>query len=557
MIQGTNLMQIDRKLPSRPAWARITTAAAACLALAACGQNQNWQSTPVNVSIGGTVSGLNGTLSISDNVVDPLSITANGPFTFALELASGAPYDVEITAQPAGQTCTISNGSGKSTSNVTNIGIACATTPSIGGTVTGLTGGASVVLQNNGGNNLTVAANGPFTFSQDVPTAGRYSVTVLTQPSNGETCTVSGGSGTATANVTSVAVSCAPFTLRALPAVYKTGQAVAYSPYRTGQAPGATAPSSAQIIQDLQLMQAAGYNLIRLFGADAVDVDILQLALANTPSLKFQVGIYLEGAPSSCVDTVNQAEITTGIMMANTYANVVTVSVGNETSFAGNLPISCLASYVQQVRNAVTQPVTADDDYTFYDGSDAGADYAPDTVLRLLDFVSIHIYPFSDTGLWDWQQTSIAAGPLRAAAMMNASLTQAQAAYAKVAGYSYKTNSGAITTIGASLPITIGETGWKSSPTNLSAAIEQVTSPAIANPVNAKWYYDLLRSWTGAGAPLNIFYFEAFDEPWKGTDDGWGLWNVSRTPLYALCGLPSEAACLAAPNTYNGAGYYH
>jgi len=243
--------------------------------------------------------------------------------------------------------------------------------------------------------------------------------------------------------------------------------------------------------------------------------------------------------------------------MANTYSNVVTVSVGNETSFAGNLPITCLVKYVQTVRNAVTQPVTADDDYTFYAGYDSGANYAPDTVLQNIDFVSFHTYPFSDTGSWNWQQTGVAAGPARAAAMMNASLAQAQSTYAAVANYTYKTAGGQSTTIGASLPITIGETGWKATPTNLTSAIEQIANPAIANPVNAKWYYDLLRGWTGSNAPLNIFYFEAFDEPWKGTDDGWGLWNVGRTPLYALCGLPSEAACTAAPNTYAGAGYYH
>jgi exo-beta-1,3-glucanase (GH17 family) len=530
--------------------------AAAILALAACGQSQNWSQNPTSISIGGTVSGLTGTLSLADNVADPLTVTSNGPFTFALQLASGAAYDVAITAQPTGQTCTLSNASGTSTSNVTNVAITCATTPSIGGKVSGLTGG-SVVLQNNGGDNLTVSDNGAFTFSEDVAAGGAYAVTVLTQPTNGETCAVANGSGTATADVTSVSVTCTPFVLRTLPAIYTTGQAVAYSPYRAGGPNAGEVPSDADIIQDLELMQAAGYNLIRLFGADAVDTNIIKLASTHAPSLKFQIGIYLEGAPITCVDSVNDAEIATGILMANTYSNVVTVSVGNETSFAGNLPISCLVAYVRQVRAAVTQPVTADDDYTFYDGSDADANYAPDTVLQNIDFVSFHTYPFSDTGSWNWQQTGVAAGPARAAAMMNASLAQAQHTYALVAGYSYKTSAGATTTIGASLPITIGETGWKATPTNPAAAIEQVSDPAIANPVNAKWYYDLLRGWTGAGAPLNIFYFEAFDEPWKGTDDGWGLWNVERTPLYALCGLPSEAACTAAPNTYSGAGYYH
>ena len=64
------------------------------------------------------------------------------------------------------------------------------------------------MLQDNGGDNLSVTANGPFTFATPVAGGAAYSVTVKTNPS-GQTCTVSGGSGTvAAANVTNVAVSC-------------------------------------------------------------------------------------------------------------------------------------------------------------------------------------------------------------------------------------------------------------------------------------------------------------------------------------------------------------
>ena len=64
-------------------------------------------------------------------------------------------------------------------------------------------------LQDNGGDNLSVTGNGSFTFATPVVAGGAYNVTVKTNPS-GQTCTVSGGSGTvASANITSVAVSCA------------------------------------------------------------------------------------------------------------------------------------------------------------------------------------------------------------------------------------------------------------------------------------------------------------------------------------------------------------
>ncbi len=66
------------------------------------------------------------------------------------------------------------------------------------------------MLQNNGGDSLTITANGSFTFKTPVtgPTDA-YEVTVNTQPTTpNQICTVTGGSGTATANVTKVAVTC-------------------------------------------------------------------------------------------------------------------------------------------------------------------------------------------------------------------------------------------------------------------------------------------------------------------------------------------------------------
>ena len=77
----------------------------------------------------------------------------------------------------------------------------------VGGTVSGLNG-AGLVLQNNGGDNLAISANGAFTFSTPLKKHASYSVTVLTQPS-GQTCTVANGSGSIGGDkVTNVAVTC-------------------------------------------------------------------------------------------------------------------------------------------------------------------------------------------------------------------------------------------------------------------------------------------------------------------------------------------------------------
>ncbi len=339
------------------------------------------------------------------------------------------------------------------------------------------------------------------------------------------------------------------FALRPLPPIYTTGKAIAYSAFRAGGPGAGEVPSDANILEDLGLLDDAGFNLLRLFGADTVSEKILTLAAANYPQMKFQQGIFLAVPAPSCVNAINTAQIAKGISLANQFASVVTVSVGNETSLTGNLDITCLESYVQTVRSQVTQPVTADDDYTFYNGTFFA--YKPNGVLAGIDFVSIHMYPFLNYSFWNWQQTGTPAGPARAAAMMNAALAKDQSNFATVYNYLYTDASGATVSIGASLPIVIGETGWKAVQTNPGSPIETYA----ANPVNAKWYYDLMGTWEGSvGGPLTIFYFEATDEAWKGTDDGWGLWDKNRLPRYGLCGTPAGAAC--NPDLYQGAGFY-
>jgi N-acetylneuraminic acid mutarotase len=158
-----------------------------------------------------TVTGLAaGGLSVQDNGGNTLSIAANGTFNFNQPVTSGSPYDVTVASDPLGQTCTVSNGTGTvQSSNVTNIGVVCVSNLyQVGGTLSGLISGRSIVLQDNGGSSTVVSANGAFVFATPVASGSPYSVTILTQPA-GQTCSVAMGSGTvAGANVTSAAVSC-------------------------------------------------------------------------------------------------------------------------------------------------------------------------------------------------------------------------------------------------------------------------------------------------------------------------------------------------------------
>jgi hypothetical protein len=80
----------------------------------------------------------------------------------------------------------------------------------VGGTLTGLPALDSVTLQVNGSNNLTLQANGTFTFAAPLADGQPYSVKLYTASGlNPMTCTLTNGSGTISgANVTNVLVQC-------------------------------------------------------------------------------------------------------------------------------------------------------------------------------------------------------------------------------------------------------------------------------------------------------------------------------------------------------------
>jgi len=166
------------------------------------------------VSIGVTVGGLTGTGLVLQNGTEFLAITGTTTTSqFKTAIPFGQTYNVTVSTQPTSpaQTCTVTNGSGTATAGVAvNVQVTCSLgTLSIGGSVSGYSGGTGFALQNNGADTLTITKNGAFTFPTLVPVNGAYKVTVSGQPSGpNQTCTVSFGTGTAAANVTNVSVVC-------------------------------------------------------------------------------------------------------------------------------------------------------------------------------------------------------------------------------------------------------------------------------------------------------------------------------------------------------------
>ena len=151
-------------------------------------------------SIGGSISGLaNGNnLTLQNNLDDNLIINTNGSFTFDTPLDDNEMYDVTILLQPTTpkQTCAIVNNNGTlAGSDITNITITCNTAQyTIGGIISGLTTGSSMVLQNNLTDNLIIDSNGSFTFDTALDDSEMYGVTVLMQPTApNQTCLITGG----------------------------------------------------------------------------------------------------------------------------------------------------------------------------------------------------------------------------------------------------------------------------------------------------------------------------------------------------------------------------
>jgi len=299
-----------------------------------------------------------------------------------------------------------------------------------------------------------------------------------------------------------------------------TYKAVCYSGFRAGQHPdrgeGAVNPSREEILEDLRILtDVEGFELIRLYDSGENSATVLELIKEHKLKLKVMLGIWLnaelsnhetcawltEPIPEATLAANklnNAAEIEKGIALANKYKNiVVAVNVGNETLVDWNdhrVDVDTLIQYVQQVKKSIRQPVTVAENYEWWAAH--GRKLAAE-----LDFIAIHIYPV-------WEERDIEDG----------------------IAYSIQN----VQKVRDSLPdsrIVISEAGWATTASEFGER---------ASEAKQKQYYDWLMEWS---KQMNIttFFFEAFDEPWKGDPNNpygaekhWGLYFEDRTPKLVL-----------------------
>lgn len=103
-------------------------------------------------TVGGVVSGLAGTgLVLTNNGAANLAVNANGGFTFNEVYHAGAAYAVAVATQPAGQSCSVAQGTGYLTNvNYGGVVVSCATNVSKAQRF-GTAGFASIAVGNAGG----------------------------------------------------------------------------------------------------------------------------------------------------------------------------------------------------------------------------------------------------------------------------------------------------------------------------------------------------------------------------------------------------------------------
>ncbi len=302
-----------------------------------------------------------------------------------------------------------------------------------------------------------------------------------------------------------------------------------YSGFRHGEHPdrgaGAVNPTDRQTLEDLQLLSRNGnFGLIRLYDSDENSEDVLRVIKANHVHLKVLLGAWLDAEvsnpdcpwhkqpyPQKELDAnkiKNQEQIERAIRLANEYPKiVVAVAVGNEAMVSWTdhkVPVESVIAYVRQVKSAIRQPVTVCDNFDFWVRN--GSALAPE-----LDFISVHSYP-----AWEGKGIDQA---------LPATIAELQA-------------------VRNALPhsrMAMTEAGWATVATEFSSR---------ASEANQKRYFDELYAWT-ARQNITTFFFEAFDEDWKGNNNDpnpngaekhWGLFTIDRKPKLVMAGLYPDLA---------------
>jgi len=289
------------------------------------------------------------------------------------------------------------------------------------------------------------------------------------------------------------------------------GEAIAYGPHRDGQRPGGPSPTKHEIREDLELMRRH-WSLIRIYQATGPADSILQVIHANQMPLRVLLGVWIDAeavrdsagnvvTPRPEAAAANRAEVESAVRLAATYPDIVSgLSVGNETQIfwsSHRVAAPVLSQYVRELRARTSVPVTTADDYNFWNKP------ASHALAREIDFIMTHMHPL-------WNGVSVQDAP----------------------DWTAKTYAD-VRALHPGRVVVIGETGWATERLSSGEQGELMKAPADEEAQEA--FCTAFAAWARRERVVT-FFFEAFDENWKGSSDSgdaekhWGFYRADRTP---------------------------
>ncbi|MBV6428961.1 MAG: hypothetical protein KIPDCIKN_03498 [Haliscomenobacter sp.] len=288
-------------------------------------------------------------------------------------------------------------------------------------------------------------------------------------------------------------------------------KAICYSGFREGQRPGGVYPTYDEVKEDLLILQPH-WKYLRLYDVDLHGETVLEVIRKENLDFQVMLGAFIEaemnnfGCPwGGGVYSEKQLErnkkqngkkIRKLIDLANRYPEIIfSLSVGNEACVDWTdhyVSAAQVAGYAQKVQQGASQPVTFCENYVPWL-------HKLKPLADVLDFISIHTYP-----VWEYKHIHEALD------------------YTKANYYAVKEKY-------PDKPVVITEAGWATSSNGRGIDPEHVSEE------NQAIYFQDLMTWADKERIL-VFFFEAFDETWKGSPEPlepekhWGVYKIDRTP---------------------------
>ena len=319
-------------------------------------------------------------------------------------------------------------------------------------------------------------------------------------------------------------------------------------------------PSIAQLKVDMRIMHAMGIRFLRTYNVQFPHASNVVKAIdalkQEDPSFEMYVML---GAWIDCAGAwtdapnhneqdfeANQTEIERAVSLAQQHPDIVKViAVGNEAMvhwaasyFVAPGVILHWVNHLQGLKAQGELPsdlwVTSSDNFASWGGGEAAYHNEDlEALVRAVDFVSVHTYPFHDTHYNPvfWNQGTEPDSSIQQA--MQRAIAYSQNQFASVVDY--------IQRIDSSKKVHIGETGWAS----VSDGFYGPEGSRAADEYKQALFYHGMREWTQS-AGISCFFFEAFDEPWKSagnptdSENHFGLFSVNGEAKFALWPLVEQ-----------------